>query len=524
MARYSIDGQILTDIADAVRSHTGAYIIETDNWDNKELTFREINATDNVWHYTLPSNVYSVRVDVLSVGSDEGEEVKFFTTYGSGKLSSYSAAMNSSYSRPTEYSSTGTFPMTIYEDNNVSGLYSKDFTFGMRDGDGATKPLAKTMTVVVSAFDVNGETLGEQDISNFKAITPGQMADKISDMCIVPDEALNITGDCYHRFYWGHHLWLINQYGDRITTKDLTNISHMFDYCQKLKDIPFELNCKATENINMTSLFDTCENLTEIPKINNAKPSDMSEMFSCCYKLRYLPEDIETWFDWSYIDNATGSYNGGKRGNGTFSSCYSLRSVPMGFLNHNNPYTTTSSGLFYSLFSNCYTLNEIIGLPIFGAEKMKWTSNCFYGTVSNCSRLKDFTFATNPDGSPIQVNWSKQTIDLSSNVGYATSSTEWYLVDYGGCSKDKKMTTDTTYQNLKDDPECYTIDLAYSRYNHDSAVRTINSLPDTTSSGGTNTIKFKGAAGSGTDGGAINTLTAEEIAVATAKGWTVSLV
>ena len=68
----------------------------------------------------------------------------------------------------------------------------------------------------------------------------------------------------------------------------------------------------------------------------------------------------------------------------------------------------------------------------------------------------------------------------------------------------------------------------YSRYNHDSAVETINSLPDTSeylaSAGGTNTIKFKGVAGMKTDGGAINTLTEEEIAVAAAKGWTVSLV
>ena len=53
-------------------------------------------------------------------------------------------------------------------------------------------------------------------------------------------------------------------------------------------------------------------------------------------------------------------------------------------------------------------------------------------------------------------------------------------------------------------------------------------MPDTSAylaaNGGTNTIKFKGESGSATDGGAINTLTAEEIAVATAKGWTVSLV
>lgn len=85
-----------------------------------------------------------------------------------------------------------------------------------------------------------------------------------------------------------------------------------------------------------------------------------------------------------------------------------------------------------------------------------------------------------------------------------------------------------TYAALKNDPDAFCIantsnsstyaDYSYSRYNHNSAVNTINSLPDTTSSGGTNTIKFRGAAGAKTDGGAINTLTEAEIAVATAKG------
>ena len=66
--------------------------------------------------------------------------------------------------------------------------------------------------------------------------------------------------------------------------------------------------------------------------------------------------------------------------------------------------------------------------------------------------------------------------------------------------------------------------MAYSRYNDNSAVNTLNSLPDCSSLSVSNTIKFNGEAGSKTDGGAINTLTEEEIAVATAKGWTVSLV
>lgn len=62
-------------------------------------------------------------------------------------------------------------------------------------------------------------------------------------------------------------------------------------------------------------------------------------------------------------------------------------------------------------------------------------------------------------------------------------------------------------------------------YGYDSAVRTINSLPDLSgNTGAANTIIFKGEAGSRTDGGAINTMTEEEIAVATAKGWVISFV
>lgn len=61
----------------------------------------------------------------------------------------------------------------------------------------------------------------------------------------------------------------------------------------------------------------------------------------------------------------------------------------------------------------------------------------------------------------------------------------------------------------------------YSRYNHDSAVETINSLPTCTNGG--NKIIFKGDNGSLTDGGPISNLSPVEIAVATHKGWTVTI-
>ena len=85
-----------------------------------------------------------------------------------------------------------------------------------------------------------------------------------------------------------------------------------------------------------------------------------------------------------------------------------------------------------------------------------------------------------------------------------------------------RVTDAASYAALKDETDWWTSIAEYSRYNHDSAVETINSLPDV-SSGSSNTIVFYGIEGANTEGGAINTLTEEELAIATAKGWTVSI-
>ena len=140
--------------------------------------------------------------------------------------------------------------------------------------------------------------------------------------------------------------------------------------------------------------------------------------------------------------------------------------------------------------------------------------------------MKAQSFALN-NGVPYTVTWKSQVISLGIYVGYYQYKSD--ILNYNsGITADKEVKDDATYQALKNDPDWFTCDVNYSRYNHDSAVATINSLPDTSAylatAGGTNTIKFKGQAGALTDGGAINTLTEEEIAVAAAKGWTCSFV
>ena len=140
--------------------------------------------------------------------------------------------------------------------------------------------------------------------------------------------------------------------------------------------------------------------------------------------------------------------------------------------------TDTNQGNYMNLFYNCKSLQELSNFPLRNSGStydVNMFSNTFYQTYA----LKKLTFSAT--GS---FSWSNQVIDLSL-AGYSNS-------------------------------------VADSVYNHNSAVETLNSIP--TVSGSSNYIKFKNGAGSATSGGSISDLTAEEIAVATAKGWTVSLV
>ena len=150
------------------------------------------------------------------------------------------------------------------------------------------------------------------------------------------------------------------------------------------------------------------------------------------------------------------------------------------------------------------------------------SSNLFRDTFYYCSRLKDLIFLKE-EGT--RGNLQGQTIDLRNDVGYVQSLAGDFPVDHVDKSEFDLITDDESYQRFKDSENSFACSIEYSRYNHDSAVRTINSLPDLSgNTGAANTIIFKGEAGSRTDGGAINTMTEEEIAVATAKGWVVSFV
>ena len=328
-------------------------------------------------------------------------------------------------------------------------------------------------------------------------------------------EPLVLTGNCSNVCSGVMPSTYIKLFGDTVSTEEITHAGYMFEGYTN-ETIPFDINFKlSTSHNEMMQMFYNCRNLKAIPKLNNVYPGDMKQIFARCYMLKELPEDFGTGWNMSRLNSY--AYNAC---NGLFEDCYSLRKIPKSFI---ALFSNTIQVYNYCIYKNftfyCYSLDELNDMVV---NTTAYSSDAMRYLLYHCYRVKDFTFEVNEDRTPKTAPWSQQTLDFTYNCGHAPSYNKREILNYNsGITADKEVIDDATYQALKNDPDWFTCDINYSRYNHDSAVKTINSLPIVT--GGNNTIKFTGAAGAKTDGGAINTLTPEEIAVATARGWTVTL-
>lgn len=329
----------------------------------------------------------------------------------------------------------------------------------------------------------------------------------------VPAEALVFSGDCSYMLYNGTWGWFWNTYKDSITTSNLTGAKSMFLHFHGAAS-SVVLNFRANYGIDTGNMFYNCSN-KPVSKIVNLKPSSTRDMFRE-YGATTLPE-----FENLNMSGIQGSTSANC--SGMFQYCRRLRSIPEDFLkqlytSNNSPYASH----FYMGFSNCWALDEIKGLRTSMGSNI--TSNCFADSFNRCHRVKDIIFATQEDGTPYTANMKSQNISLVRFVGYFSM----YSDGYGGAELPESAAIKDagTYATNKNNPDSWTAMPEYSRYNHTSAVNTINSLPDTSTylaaNGGTNTITFRPDSGSLTDGGAVETLTEEEIAVAAAKGWTVA--
>ena len=290
---------------------------------------------------------------------------------------------------------------------------------------------------------------------------------------------------------------------------NVTDLYSAFQY-SRLSAIPL---IHIRGKVDVKQAFSGCVNLTQLPTFiqytSSAEIINWFHMFSDCASITNIPS--------AYLSSIMGYDSSRNSTSGLFQNCLSLKEmldINICLLSHDFSY----------MFENCCQLNKIVGLAMPNTE---FTSNNFTNMFKNCVMMSKLTFSGSGN-----YQWKSQTIDFTT-CGYDTTTNHTYSTNMGGkeftFDSAKQVTDASTYNQLKDTADWWTADVAYSKYDRQSAIATIKSLPNTSnylsSNGGTNTIKFKKNAGSAKgDNYNMSKLTASEIAVATAKGWTVSLV
>lgn len=303
----------------------------------------------------------------------------------------------------------------------------------------------------------------------------------------------NIT-NASHLFLGGRLI----DYRTVFTFNDVNNCSYMFSGCSTVEDLSnVTINGNSSSRyFSLEGMFSYCSSLKKLPNfIGPYRLGDypFTGMFRGCSSLVSIPANL---FNYNF-------YLGHSRGIAyMFFGCESLTTIPNLSIGYNSAYTngvTEDRGgqwvnLYQFAFFECKSLTAITNIPVYRIADYQQKQDMFTCTFTRTYNASSVTFITNK-GVPYASDINNATIDLTST-------------GYGGTLDDGS-----------------TRSLSESVYNHISAVETINTLPDTTGSQyGGNVIKFKKKAGSATSGGSIGDLTAEEIAVATAKGWTVTLV
>lgn len=528
MAQYKINDTTLTNIADAIRNKTG------------ELTKIAQVPMDapTVYNVVVPagSRLEDIITDRPIVHNVSWIDINFTFDYANAlsylsdniTVFNGSTAMGSAVQLGSGKNQNKSF--VISASNPTTNIYFKSSAPSKEYG----------VKIEISYYDANDNLITVQEAEVVNTMTPEQMVDEINSIQTggVPEAALNITGNCSYRFAYNGWDWFIKNFGNQITTNNITSANNMFIGSDKLTNIPFDINLEKGTTLSSSTvsyIFQNCSALKTLPLINGdlAVPSsaysgnlDFAYMFQGCSHLREIPEDYFWNIAGEAYWNKAQEFTSGSRCN-LFSYCQSLRKHPdISMLKNKVGYYNC---LYSNLFNYCYALDEVVDLPVL---ELELTSNAFGATFSNCHHLKDITFETNEDGTAKTAKWKSQTIDLGSSAKIGYTSNQGNMTQFNsGLTDATRIDTADEWEELKDNPDAWTSNASYSRYNHESAVRTINSLPDTSAylatAGGTNTIKFYSVQGSGTknaDGtnGAISKLTEEEIAVAAAKGWTVT--
>ena len=251
-------------------------------------------------------------------------------------------------------------------------------------------------------------------------------------------------------------------------TSNVTDFRYAFRDCLKLKNVPLYNLSKITST---NGLFSNCSELESVPQFDLSSVTDVSSMFGRCTKLKTVP-----YWDFSKVTNI----------NGFIQFCSSLEEIP--------EYDFSS---VKSMSNFCYKCDSLKRLPSFNTPK----NTTLYYSFYECYALEEIG-----------------EVDASSVNNVSTTFYCPKLTTFGGLLNLGKAYTQKTVN-----ASSYGVSLSSSnQLTHESLMNVINKIYDlnltyNVANGGTlytQSLKLGSTN--------LSKLTAEEIAIATAKGWTVS--
>ena len=270
-------------------------------------------------------------------------------------------------------------------------------------------------------------------------------------------------------------------------TSQVTSMLKAFYQCSNLTSI--DLTNVNTSNVtNMSAMFGECSNLTslDVSNFDTSNVTSMASMFSYCTNLTSL--DVSN-FDTSNVTDMTLM----------FSDCPNLTSLDV-----SNFDTSNVTSMIY-MFSYCTNLTS---LDVSNFDTSNVTNmTLMFSYCPNLTSLDVSNFDTSNVTSMIYMFYSDSELtDLYMNFDVRSIKDDIYNYDdiFFGCHK-------LTNVIGKFEGTEYNLDLSFSPLTPDSAMVFINGLATVTE---TRTLKLSATT--------YDSLTAEQIAIATAKGWTVT--
>lgn len=274
----------------------------------------------------------------------------------------------------------------------------------------------------------------------------------------------------------------------------VSNTNRMFYNCQQLKSLPETLNTEYVTD--MSYMFYECNELLRLPKLSFARVQNMNNAFYNCMKTTFDAEyifPVATKIDYMFygcrkIEEITINIPKVTSMNSTFSLCTLLKRARI-----LNSGAVTSMN---SVFSQCKALTEA---PEFDYSSVTSMSSPFQNSAVMIYPDFDYTKITSPGSTLLAympyLRKAHLRLDRAVNITISYPAFEELTID------------------SKNDWGSVTINLSAARMTRNSLVKLINSLPQCT---GTGVLNIKGNPGTAQ-------LTSEEKAVATGKGWSLTV-